>query len=422
MYQPSLEHPDSEKSVIGLDIRALDPSFKEHAHRGIGRYVRELYGYFSRSQSDLVSVQGFNFESLNEEKNPWVRALDAAVEKCPVGRTTLRQQLLFPLKLGRVSSHGTRFSTLHFPAHMDAPAWGLKGYILTVLDLIPLVCADLYKAQNLGPRYHFARWLEKCAIQNASLVLAISENTAQDVHKVMGVPRERIVVTPLGVHQKFSHREERKFSPEERLALLTQLGISSPDSSRPLLLYVGGIDPRKNYPLLVKIISKLRRVSEESRSFTTPLLLMAGNISADKEYPRLLEEIRSSGVEDLVRLLGYVDDAMLTRLYRAADVFLFPSLYEGFGLPPLEAMSAGLPVVSSNTSAMPEVIGDAALLADPCSADEFVEAVRALLTTPSLMTELSERGIKRAKMFTWDKTGERTLEAYELLARETLTE
>jgi glycosyltransferase involved in cell wall biosynthesis len=383
---------------IGFDISGLDETFKEHAARGIGRYVGELQKYFAQQQSPAIEVASFSHADIL--KSSW---LNGAIDRIPLGRRTLKQQMLFPLKM---SMPGVLpYDVIHFPAHMDAPSWCWRKYIITVLDLIPLVLKDLYQAECPGLRFTVARWLEIKAIQNASLVLAISENTARDVNRILGVPNERIVVTPLGVSEHFF--EFGKQDPESALRERYKIPIE-----RPILLYVGGIDPRKNWKGMLEVLrGVLERVDQEHSP--APVLLMAGKISGDRQFPKLTSRIRELGLENDVLLPGYVPDDDLLQLCRISSVFLFLSLYEGFGLPPLEAMAAGAAVVCSKRSCLQELVGDGALTVDPENYREVIEAVLHLLSDSNTARGLAERGRSRAACFTWEKTGAATMAAYQ---------
>ena len=404
--------------AVGLDVSGLDPTFKGHAQRGIGRYVSELKRFLDDATPSDVSVSYFNHKELLT-RGIAGRIVNAA----PVGRTTLRQQLLYPLRLGR--GHLKEVSFVHFPAHMDAPAWSRKPYILTVLDLIPLVLKDLYKANRSGVRFHFARWLEITSIRNAALLLAISEHTAKDIVNVLGIPRERIVVTPLGVDEKFfsveAIRELRREGEPKTVAhgrnLRQRLGIPL---KRPLLLYVGGHDERKNIDRLLEIGSEVVKQYSGAEQDDLPFLVLAGRIGSQAERERLAHSVVRHKMAPHALSVGYVPDEDLLTLYAESELFLFPSLYEGFGLPPLEAMAAGVPVVSSSASSLPEVVGDTGLLFNPVSTTEGASAVLSLLTNKEHARLLSERARERAKLFTWRHTGETTLDAYrvagELLA------
>lgn len=394
------------KPLIGLDVSALDEGFKSHSARGIGRYVKELHRYMVLHQRDGVLVDTFDHQTVRLP-----RVMERAVEMIPVGRQTIRQQLVYPFRLGTGAM--SRFSALHFPAHMDAPAWLGKPYILTVLDLIPIVLADLYAAEVPGWRFRFARFLELRAIKNASLILAISRHTARDLERVLSIPAERIRVTPLGVDESFFSPVSESMKEQAWNRVGVQRGTSC-------LLYVGGIDPRKNISALLSVLEELS-FARAQRSKEVPHLIFAGRIEGDRGYPGLCAEIRRRGLSEQVHLLGYVPDDVLRALYQIAAVFVFPSLYEGFGLPPLEAMAAGLPVVSSNASSLPDVLGDVGIGVAPDDTVRWVEELLSLLDDDDRRRRLSHAGVQQARQFSWSRTGETTLAAYEQFCAERLT-
>lgn len=384
---------------VALDTSALDPKFKSHASRGIGRYVRELKAYFDANSHPTFSIEHFDHREFKEGG-----IINRMIEMLPAGRQTIRQQLVYPLHLAFPKS---RFDVLHFPAHMDAPAWSINNYILTVLDLIPLVLSDLYKAHTPNWRFHFARWLEIRAIKNASLILAISENTARDVERILKVPPERIVVTPLGVSSEFF----REVSPAEQDKLRAKYKI---DASRKVVISVGGIDPRKNYRSLVETFARLVGIHRD-RNLPEPLLLIVGNIEGDREYPRLRDLIHRLDVDDQVIETGFVSNEDLIGLYSLSAALFFPSLYEGFGLTPLEAMAVGTPVLTSNTSCLPEVLGDAGMASDAADYEECAKLLYSILHEPGLAQRLNRQGKKRAALYDWSRTGALTVRAYEQL-------
>lgn len=387
---------------VGLDISALDPSFKGHAQRGIGRYVHELHRYLSAQQEAPLTIKSFDQATLRCPS-----MVSRCIDLLPAGRRTLSQQILYPLRLNR--GPFAEFDVVHFPAHMDAPAWSPKKYILTVLDLIPLVLSDMYKADKPSWRFHFARFLEKRAIQNASLILAISEHTAKDVVRYLGVPPERIVVTHLGIDESFF----RACLTEPEVSVRVRYGIPE---HRPIVLYVGGIDQRKNIRGLLAGFCNLQARARESR-LVQPVLVMAGGIQRDGHYPELLRLIKEQGLDGSVVLPGFVADPDLLQLYALSAVFFFPSLYEGFGFPPLEAMAAGVPVLSSNTSSMPEVLGNAAVMYDPADAQRAGEELFQLVYSTERAAHFRKVGPEQARRFTWAKTAASTLGAYERLLR-----
>lgn len=384
---------------VGLDLSALDKGFKSHAERGIGRYAAELKKFFDGIRDDAVSVGFFDHNMLH------AGFLDRLADRAPIGRQTLKQQLLYPFNLRRGRMRD--FSALHFPAHMDPPSWCFVPYAVTVLDLIPLVLEDLYRAEQPGWRFKFARFLENKAIKGAKLILAISENTARDVERILGIPGEKIVVTPLGVDEKF-------FSGSALEPKLVGEKYSIP-ADVPVVLYVGGIDPRKNIFSMLETLLDVRKIKIEAGE-PAPILVMAGGIQSQKEWPKVKAKVSALGLDDAVVFTGYVPDEELLALYKLASVFFFPSLYEGVGLPPLEAMAAGLPVVSSNTSAMPEVLGGAAVMVDPRNKRQMASEISSLLSDAPRRERMSQEGRLQAKKFPWRATGEKTLEAYKRLS------
>lgn len=383
---------------IGLDLSAIDPDFKSHAHRGIGRYVRELQRYFTHTSDPEYPVSFFDHADLQRSS-----LVDRCIDLLPRGRASARQHLLHPSRVHRGAM--SRFSLLHYPAHMDAPAFCSKPYVLTVLDLIPHILSDLYESNKPTWRFKLARWFERKSIEHATMLIAISETTAADLVRLMGIPRERIVVTPLGVDERFFSCDEQRLEGGE---LRQRLNLPS---DRQLMLYVGGHDERKNIKALVGIA---RGASDyyRARRQQPPLLVLAGRIEEGSERRRLDEAVRHFGMENDLVSLGFLSDTDLLVLYRESSLFLFPTLYEGFGLPALEAMAAGVPVVASNTSSLPEVVGDAGLLFNPLNIEEGTRAVLSILDNPQLSLQLRDAGRQRARMFTWERTGELTAQAY----------
>lgn len=394
-------------TTVAFDCSALDPSFKSHAHRGIGRYVSRLKEAFERRSSSRVDISYFDHASLGRAALP-----DRLIARLPAGRTPLRQHILYPSRLGAGVVGAA--DLIHYPAHMDAPAWSSKPYVLTVLDLIPHLFSEMYRTNKPTWRFRAARALETRAIRNATLLIAISEATANDITRLLGIPRERIVVTPLGVDTTDLDTSARRGGSAG--AFRERLGIPS---HRPILLYVGGHDERKN---IDGVIGIARRVIDQvgSDSPLRPVLVLAGRVTCERERERLVTALSKYSMERDTVNLGFVQDEDLSSLYSESSVFLFPTLYEGFGLPALEAMAAGLPVVCSNTSSLPEVVGDAGVLFEPLDLEAGAQGVLSILTDESFARTLSVRGVERAAQFTWERTAVLTEGAY-LRAQELLT-
>ncbi|MGI6680853.1 MAG: glycosyltransferase family 4 protein [Bdellovibrionota bacterium] len=382
------------KNSVALDISALNPAFKEHAKRGIGRYVREIY-QFLKNDNEIFSLSTFDQCTLlnNYEKK--------IISSLPCGKQSISQQIFIPYKLRR---HTRSADFIHFPAHTDVPLLAPRPYIVTVLDLIYLLFKDLYDQGNYRAR--FARALEIASIKNADMIIAISECTANDVFKLLKIPYEKIRVTHLGVDESFfnlvlDRDYENNFRKEYNLL----------DSTK-IILYVGGIDQRKNYKTLLETVKILQDKYKENKAFDFRLV-MVGSIQNDRQYPIYKNLIKEYKIDDIVIEAGFLEDSNLKSLYKFSTLLFFPTLYEGFGLTPLEALASGLPVVASNTPAVKEVVRDFALTADAKDSKTFASYIDNLFLNIDLRKRLSVEGIEHAKNFTWEKTGEKTIEVYE---------
>lgn len=382
---------------IGFDARALEPGFKAHFGRGTGRYATELLAHLQLATDSNLAILPLGSAQLGAQG--WQQSL---LQALPAGRQTVETQLFLPRRLERLP-----VDLLHFMAHGDATARCRKPYIVTVLDLIPLRFPELYRAKKSNWRFHLARSLEHQAIRSAAGIIAISEATKRDVVSLLGINPEKIIVTPLGVRSDFAPRPLDPAAWDGATETVrSRYGLPP---GRPILLYVGGIDPRKNVPFMLKVIASLKEIlPPQSR----PVLVLAGRHESDDQYPALLEVRKQLGLEDDVRLLGFVPDSDILDLYRASRVKLFPSLYEGFGLPVLEAMALGVPVIAGDNSSIPEVASGAAVLLDVCDVAGWVHELQSLLADEGRQRELSVLGIARAAAFTWERTASQTLAAY----------
>ncbi len=387
---------------VGIDFSALDPTFKEHSTRGIGKYAREFKKFLEKNTS-TISYGYFNHREVLANS-----CLAKLIDLAPAGRQTLKQQLLYPFKLS--GAQLKKFSHLHFLAQTDAPTWCAKPYILTVMDLIPIVCKDLYQADNPNWRYHLARFFELQAIKNSSQIITISECSKNDLIHQLQIPAEKISVTPLGVDAVYFENSNLNLGE-----ILAKYNLAA---DLKFLLYVGGIDPRKNFSGLLVTYAELKKLYQEKHLLNNfPKLFLVGRINQDREYPKLKALIDQLALVDDVLELGFVADAELITLYQNCEAMCFFSLYEGFGLTPLEAMAAGATVFSTKLSAMPEVLGDVAHYLDPRASEQNAKEMFEVIRNPEQRKIDRVAGPLQAQKFTWNRTWDLTLKVYEDAAR-----
>lgn len=281
-----------------------------------------------------------------------------------------------------------RLDLLHGMAFVIPPAWR-KPSVVSIHDLA------LLKIEGHAPkrRTAYLRAMIGQSVRRSERVIAISSQTKADIVELFDIDPGKIVVTPLGVPAHL-----KPLGPEAREAFRRANQLT-----RPTLLYVGTLEPRKNIPNL------LRAFDIVAANTDAELVLGGAEGWLTEELHQTLATMKA---RDRVRLTGFIPEADLASWLSAADVFVFPSRYEGFGLPPLEAMACGTPVVSSTSSSLPEVLGDDALLVDPDDVEGIAAAIERLLTDASLAADLRARGIARAATFTWEATARLTLETY----------
>lgn len=233
--------------------------------------------------------------------------------------------------------------------------------------------------------------------RKAAHILTLSEHTRSDIVETYGISRGRVTAIPIAAADRFQPVEDEK----ELRRIRNLYGITG-----DYILSVGSIQPRKNLSRLIAAYARLRK----GRSGKFPQLVIAGKNAW--LFGETLRSIRDSGVRESVIVTGYVPDADLTALYSGAVCFVYPSYFEGFGLPPLEAMKCGVPVITGNKTSLPEVVGDAGLLVDPFDVDAIAGAIAQIVDNSDLRAQLCIKGLERARLFDWRETAKRTLEVY----------
>lgn len=294
------------------------------------------------------------------------------------------------LELPRLAREA-KVDLLHVP-HVNAPLWSPVPLVVTLHDLIPFHYPEAIASQ-LGRLYFKA--MVQGVRRSARRILTVSENTRRDLIALAHGDPERIEVVPLAADERFADPA----SPEARRHVRDRFALPG-----RYLVYAGQWKAYKNVDLLLEVMAGI-----DPANFPDLRLVLIG-----KEDPRvpMRAEIARRGLQDRVVLTGFVSDEELLALYQEATLFAFPSRYEGFGLPPLEAMAAGIPVIASNRASIPEVVGDAGLLLAPDRVLEWQAAIESLCADPARRDELSTRGKARASEFSWSRTAERTVEAY----------
>jgi glycosyltransferase involved in cell wall biosynthesis len=306
---------------------------------------------------------------------PTVRGLRALYELGPLGAVASR-----------------RFDVLHSPA-LTAPLATRAASVVVLADTTWMTMPDLSRGQAATVRLW--RTVVPCVARRADRVIAVSKASAEDIVRHLHVPRDRIDVVPNG------HGASPRADPTPESQLRRRLGLGT----GPIVLNVAVKKRHKNQLRLIQALPAVRETVAGAQ------LVLAG---APTSYEAALRaEAQRLGLAGAVAFAGYVSDADLEGLYGAAAAFAFPSLNEGFGLPVLEAMARGVPVVTSNRSSLPEVAGDAALLVDPTSVADMAQAIVRVLTEPRLQERLVAAGRRRPAAFSWERAAEGTLASWE---------
>lgn len=381
---------------IGVDIRALMDKY----YSGVSEYTANLLK--SLLQIDKENQYKLFFNSWKPQLNRlgiW-QGDNAQLYFSRYPNKIfnyLLQRFLKRPKLDKFIGGADIFWSPHFNFTKTSPE---ARKVITIHDLSFLRYPEFFSVRKNF--WHRALEIKK-TIQEADLIVAISENTKNDLIELLGVRMERIKVIYSG-NNKFNN----DFSDEDRLTYLKKNNLKA-----PFILYLGTIEPRKN---LVGLINAYNLFRGNNPGLANYRLVLAGaNGWKNREIYKAAK--RSPYHKDII-FLGYVDQRDKEMLYKSARLFVFPSFYEGFGFPPLEVMSAGLPVVCSNVSSLPEVVADAAILVDPFNIPELASVIEEILVDEELRKGLTQKGLARAQQFSWDKTASAYLNAFKELHHE----
>ncbi len=353
---------------------------------GIGTYIRGLL----HALAPLDPSNSYTLVTLPEDRRsfsdlpPNFRAV--AYRKSDAHAL---RHLAFPLFLRALKP-----TLVHLPLN-QVPLFMTVPYVVTIHDISSL----LYETQS-GLPMDLRRFLLRRGLLRAKRIMAVSETTRRDVRDTLGIPEDRMRLVYNAPNPDF-------FLPPhaDRASILERYQIDY-----PFLLYAGNIRPQKNIPRLVEAFAVAReKLSHHPVYRNLHLIVIGDEIS---RYPSVRRAVILSRVEKSVRFLGFVPFDALRIFFGSAALFVFPSLYEGFGLPPLEAMATGTPVVASNVSSLPEVVGDAALMVNPENVFEIARAILDALLDEDLRAGLIARGKQQAARYSWERTAREVLEVY----------
>jgi len=383
---------------IGIDARLFGPE------TGIGRYTENLIRnleLLDTKNEYVIFLSPAKFDAYRPANKNFTREIAKS------RWYTFREQLEMPRLVNQA-----RVDLMHFP-HFNVPLLCSVPFVVSIHDLI-LLDFPTARATTLGPLLYWFKYkigyplIIKNALRRAKAVITMAEYTKERIKKSFNIPPEKISVIYEGVAD--SVRQTAYDAPPKKI-------------TKPFILYVGNAYPHKNLETLVDVFLDLRSSSpcdsqseqaqdaKAGRGCDYQLVLVG---KEDYFYNRLRDYIKSKNnpnTADII-LYGFAPDAELAVLYKKAALYVFPSFMEGFGLPPLEAMAHGLPVVSSNASCLPEILGEAALYFDPRDKTAMLEAIKRGAADETLRAELRERGFCQIKKYSWRQCAEETLKIY----------
>ncbi len=373
---------------------------------GSGQYVRECIGALAAFAPDVrLTVIVPQNKSQVARRN----AQEELTDNCNLRPVTcdlndwdkLRfEQFTFPRLCREL-----RADLAHVP-YWGSPLGPSVPTVVSILDLIPLLLPE-YRG---GPLVRAYTGLVKASAMNAKLVLTISESSRRDIVEHFNIPEARVRVTYLAAGSRYSPRHDPVDDAALHDAALRRAALRRhhPDLPQDYVLYLGGFDARKNIETLLQVYTW----AQDTLGHDFPLVV-AGQLP---EHGGLFHDPRviakALEIEDVVRCIGAVAEEDKPALYRGATAFLYPTRYEGFGLPALEALACGVPVVGSNASSVPEIVGEAGMLVDPDDARSMAGALIAVVTDDELREKLSRAAVEQARKFSWEKCARETLQAY----------
>ncbi|MBU2575903.1 glycosyltransferase family 4 protein [Patescibacteria group bacterium] len=382
---------------IGIDARLYGIY-----HRGIGRYSEQLILGLAKLKDNnryTLFMRADQAKEVDFDKGKF----SVVIADAP--HYSAREHLIMPWLIRKA-----KVDIMHFP-HLNVPLWCSVPYVVTIHDLIVRHFPDT-RATNL-PNWKYRikvflyNFVLKNAVKHACKIIAVSEFTKRDIVRYLGIDEKKIEVIYLGVDKMLLYTESMQNTPQFTQVLREKFKIK-----KQYLLYVGSAYPHKNLEKLIDAYKIIR--TQYLRHWQ---LVLVGR--EDEFYSRLKEYIDRAVDDDVLKqdiiFTGQVSDKDLDGLYRGAKLFVFPSLYEGFGLPPLEAQSRAIAVACSRVSSLPEVLGDSAYYFDPKDIKAMAVAIDKAAGFHGINNELSRRGLERARQFSWERMSQGTANIYNSL-------
>lgn len=397
---------------IGVDIRVL----MDKHYSGVSEYTANLLTAILRQNAALNKPDDYrlfynSFHNLNARLNKWNGARSRVVAtRWPnkIFNYFLQKVFSWP-KIDKVLGGTDIFWSPHFNFTRLSKGAKAPKKIITVHDLSFLRYPEFFSARKNF--WHRALGVKKI-LREADAIIAVSENTKNDIIELASVAPEKIIVIYSG-----NDLVKREVSDEEKREFLLKHGLTDDNTthSARFILYLGNIEPRKNISGLITAFNELRaKDASDRRKFLNLKLVLAG--ASGWKNRKIYMAWQNLPYKNDIKFLGYISQKEKEILYKIATVFVYPSFYEGFGFPPLEAMTLGLPVICSNVSSLPEVVGDAALAINPFKSEEIKDALEIILTNEKIRERLITKGYERAKLFFWDKAMSEYLKLFNSLS------
>jgi glycosyltransferase involved in cell wall biosynthesis len=374
---------------IAIDIRRM-------TEFGVGTYIRNIIRTLGR-----LDHENQYFLLGSPTKVQEIGPLPGNFQTIPLAHP---EHTLKGYREFRSALHKIDCDLVHIPNLFSRPRFLPCPYVMTVHDMLEHMSRP--RQQGMWRWIYFQ--MTKRVLAGAARIFAVSNFTRNEIEKLFEIPLNHIEVVYNAIDERFLHGHATS-ADRDLIAQRYQV-------SYPFLLYAGRISPHKNVLRLIEAFSALKTELEKDQLWPDLKLIIIGDDLSGN--PDLRRTVVRSGVQNEVRFLGFVPIDVLRIFYDEAKVFVFPSLYEGFGLPPLEAMAHGTPVITSNISSLPEVVGNAAVLVNPENVFEIMRAAHRVLTDRALRDRMKERGYQQAKRFSWEISVRRLLDVYREVGRD----